>query len=90
MYHHEYPITPSQQATNGALNAAYTAFKPLLQASYPANPFGIFNAAFGFLDDAPATTAQVKFLQYYVDLFDDLVRAYDEFRWKAAELVCAC
>ena len=78
------------QATGGALNAAYAAFKPLVQTSYQANPFGTFNAAFGFLDDAPATTAQVKFLQYYVDLFDDLLRAYDEFRWKGAELICAC
>ena len=32
----------------------------------------------------------MRFLQYYVDLFDDLLRAYDEFRWKGAELICAC
>src|SRR4051812_562704 len=77
-------------ATENALNAAYAAFKPLLQGTYPSNPFGTFNAAFGFLDNAPASTAQVRFLQYYVDLFEDLLRAYDEFRWKGAELFCAC
>ena len=77
-------------ATGAALNAAYAAFQPLLQEAYPTNPFGDFNAAFGFLDNAPLTTAQVRFLQYYVDLFDDLLRAYDEFRWKGAELICAC
>ncbi len=33
---------------------------------------------------------QVRFLQYYVCLFDDLLRAYDEFRWKGLELICAC
>ena len=32
----------------------------------------------------------MRFLQYYVDLFEDLLRAYDEFRWKGAELLCAC
>jgi hypothetical protein len=78
------------KATADALTAAYTAFKPLLQDKYPSDPFGAFNTAFGFLDDAPATTAQVKFLQYYFDLFDDLLRAYDEFRWKGAEIICAC
>ncbi len=77
-------------ATGDALNAAYTVFKPLLQEAYPVNPFGDFNTAFGFLDNTPATTDQVQFLQYYVDLFDDLLRAYDEFRWKGVELICAC
>lgn len=78
------------QATGNALNAAYTAFKLLLQSAYPANPFGSFDASFGFLDNAPVSNAQVRFLQYYVDLFEDLLRAYDEFRWKGAELLCAC
>src|SRR5712691_3019610 len=77
-------------ATGEALIAAYAAFKPLLQATYPANPFSNFKTAFGFLDDAPTTADQVRFLQYYVDLFDDLLRAYDEFRWTGAELLCVC
>jgi hypothetical protein len=78
------------QATGEALSAAYTAFKPLLKAAYPANPFGNFGSRFGFLDSAPNSTVQVRFLQYYVDLFEDLLRAYDEFRWKGAELICVC
>ncbi len=78
------------QATAGALSAAYAAFKPLLQDAYPADPFGDFKTKFGFLDQAPSTTVQVLFLQYYYDFFDDLLQAYDEFRWKGAELVCAC
>ncbi|MGE0275627.1 MAG: Ig domain-containing protein [Nitrospiraceae bacterium] len=76
--------------TGTALTAAYNAFKPLLQAAYPSNPFAAFAATFGFLDGAPKTTAQVRFLPYYVDFFDDLLKAYDEFRWKGAELLCAC
>jgi hypothetical protein len=77
-------------ATGNALNAAYAAFRPLLQAAYPTSPFTNFNTNFGFLDSAPTNTTQVRFLQYYFDLFDDLVRAYDEFRWHGAELICAC
>lgn len=78
------------QATGNALGMAYRAFQPLLQASYPASPFTDFATTFGFLDSAPTNTTQVRFLQYYADLFEDLVCAYDEFRWKGAELVCAC
>lgn len=76
--------------TGTALIAAYNAFKPIVQGAYPSNPFAAFAVTFGFLDDAPKTTAQVRFLPYYVDFFDDLLKAYDEFRWKGAELLCAC
>jgi hypothetical protein len=77
-------------ATGQALSAAYAAFRPLLFADYPADPFGAFGSNYGFLGSAPTDTTQVKFLQYYADLFDDLLRAYDEFRWKGLELMCAC
>lgn len=73
-----------------ALHAAYKAFQPLLKDAYPTDPFTGFEAKFGFLDRAPAKVEQVRFLQYYYDLFDDVLRAYDEFRWKGAELACAC
>jgi hypothetical protein len=76
--------------TGAALSAAYKAFQPLLQEDYPDDPFVGFAARFGFLDSAAQTTGQVLFLQYYHDLFDDLIRAYDEFRWKGVELMCAC
>ncbi|MDF2460013.1 MAG: hypothetical protein K0S79_2429, partial [Nitrospira sp.] len=76
--------------TGTALTAAYNAFKPIVQATYPSNPFAAFAATFGFLDHAPKTAAQARFLPYYVDFFDDLLKAYDEFRWKGADLLCAC
>jgi hypothetical protein len=78
------------QATADALSAAYAAFRPLLAAQYPNDPFTGFDAAYGFLDSAPENNAQVVFLQYYADLFDDLLRAYDEFRWSGLDLICAC
>ena len=82
------------EETGKALTAAYRAFKPLLQEDYPDEPFGDLQAKFGFLDQTlvagTANSRQVRFLQYYYDLFDDLLRAYDEFRWQAAGLLCAC
>jgi hypothetical protein len=77
-------------STGAALSAAYQAFKPLLVEQYPADPFAGFGASFGFLDNAYGNAAQIAFLQYYYDLFDDLLRAYDEMRWKGVELACAC
>lgn len=78
------------KATGQALSAAYNAFKPLLASSYSADPFADFPSHFGFLDTAPTSATQVRFLQYYLDLFEDLLHAYDEFRWHGMELICAC
>jgi hypothetical protein len=82
--------TKLASATGAALSAAWKAFKPSLQDAFAQDPFSGFAKRFGFLDEAPKTPEQVRFLQYYVDLFDDLLRAYDEFRWKGAALLCAC
>jgi hypothetical protein len=76
--------------TGKALSSAYKAFYPLLSDAYPLDPFADFGAKFGALDHVPASTSQVRFLQYYYDLFDDLLQAYEEFRWKGAGLMCAC
>ena len=71
-----------------ALSAAFQAFKPLLQQE--TDPFGTFGDTFGFLQKAPLSTVQVRFLPYYYDFFDDLIRAYDEFRQVGLNLLCAC
>lgn len=78
--------------TQDALTKAYTVFYPVLGDLYPkgTDPFSGFAATFNFLDSAPDNTDQVRFLQYYYDLFDDLIKAYDEFRWKGVDLLCAC
>lgn len=73
-----------------ALSAAYRAFKPLVENDYPNDPFEDFDAKFGFLNSQPDSPEQVLFLPYYYDCFDDLLAAYDEFRWQAAELICLC
>jgi hypothetical protein len=77
-------------ATADALTKLYDAFEPLVVDAYPTNPFATFTNRFGFLDATPATPAEVRFMQYYWDLFDDLLAAYDELRWKGVDLMCAC
>jgi hypothetical protein len=77
-------------ATKQALSLAYEAFKPVVQDRYPSDPFSLFPNSFGFLDDIPKSHQQVRFLQYYYDFFGDLIGAYNEFRWKGIELMCAC
>ncbi len=77
-------------STGDALTQAYRAFQPLLKATYADNPFSGFTAQFGFLAGTPTNTDQVRFLPYYYDFFDDLLRAYDEFRGQGLALLCAC
>lgn len=89
-FHNVFKSKKLAAKTAKALAAAYKAFKPLVQDMYSQNPFDDFNQKFGFLDDMPKTKQQVLFLQYYYDFFDDLLGAYDEFRWKAVDLICAC
>lgn len=76
--------------TGDALTATYKAFMPLVNETFSSDPFADFDKNFGFLDGIPTSTSQVRFLPYYFDFFDDLIQAYDEFRWKAAGLMCAC
>jgi hypothetical protein len=77
-------------ATAAALSALYAAFRPVVVDIFPNDPFSTFGNRFGFLDANVVTTAQVRFLPYYWDLFDDLVAAYDELRWAGVDLLCAC
>lgn len=78
------------EQTANALNDLYQRFLPLLRKAHPANPFQNFSGRFGFLDTTPTSTTDVRFLQYFVDFFADLFRGYDEFRWAAIDLLCAC
>ncbi|HBG06525.1 MAG: hypothetical protein A2075_00170 [Geobacteraceae bacterium GWC2_58_44] len=86
-----FPADKLVEKTAAVLSAAYQAFKPLLAERYPDDPFvNSFSAKFGFLDTVPQTQAQVRFLQYYYDLFDDLFKAYDELRRRGVGLMCVC
>ncbi len=63
-----------------ALRNSYSAFMPLLKDAYPDNPFSNYSPNLN----------QIIFYQYGCDYFDDLLQAYDEFRWKATRLICSC
>jgi hypothetical protein len=76
--------------TAEALKALYEAFSLVVQDSFDDNPFLGFAARFDFLDTIPTTISQVRFMQYYWDLFDDILTAYDEVRWTGVDLLCAC
>ncbi|MDZ4154887.1 hypothetical protein, partial [Methylicorpusculum sp.] len=76
--------------TQDALSAAYQAFKPIVDKHNSGDPFGGFDTKFGFLNTVPQTATQLRFLQYYYDFFDDLLAAYNEFRWQAIDLFCLC
>lgn len=79
-------VTAMQQA----LNDCFTAFAPIVGDVYPNNPFLGFTSTYGFLESLPVTEAQARFLQYYMDLFADLIAAYDELRDKGHEALCFC
>jgi hypothetical protein len=78
------------RSTAQALSAAYTAFKPLLQSAYATDPFVNFTNTYGFLETGPNTRDQVLHLQHYYGFFADIISAYDEFRWKGLDVICAC
>lgn len=77
-------------ATASALTALYRALRGLIADDYDTNPFQDLAVRYEFLDRGPKDVDQVRRLQHYWGLFDDLIAAYDELRWKAADLLCAC
>ena len=77
-------------ATGAALGALYRALKGLVIDDYPRNPFQSLIPRITSLERGPKDADQVRRLQHYWDLFDDLIAAYDELRWKAVDLLCVC
>lgn len=78
-----------QKAQTG-LTAAYNAFRPLVQDVYPANPFGTLAADHAFLHNDDLEAAQLINLQYYYDLFSDLMLAHEELRQRGNRLLAIC
>ncbi|GAB1402883.1 hypothetical protein MASR1M74_00610 [Lentimicrobium sp.] len=89
-FHHIFTSDKISEKTGNALSAAYLAFRPLIETAYSENPFNEFALKFGFLDSTTLTVNQLKFIQYYYGFFEDLLNAYDEFRWKGVKLMCDC
>lgn len=66
-----------------ALSAAYSIFGSLVADTYPSDPFAGLANRFKFLSSGVLTPEQMLQLQYYYDLFSDVLLAYDELRLTA-------
>lgn len=75
--------------TDAAIDAAYNAFKPLVGDITKADLSDILMTGIGITGTVDWGEIAV-YLQNYYDFFNDLINAYDEFRWKGVNLICAC
>ena len=72
------------------LTEAWKVFLPVVREVAAENPFA--GTVTGIRTQYVKMTAgdKVIFSQYYYDLVDDLLQAYEEFRWKGLELMALC
>jgi hypothetical protein len=87
------PVPPAKilfERVGGALDEAYIAFKPIL-SQLPVNNYlseKVKNIRLQY--EKMLDNSAVIFSQYFYDFLDDLIQAYDEFRWKAIEFMALC
>ncbi len=79
-------------SVQSALSQAYVRFSPVLGDKYPSNPFTAFNlvSQFAFLYNGSINKNQSLHIQYYYDLFSDLIAAYKEFCITGNEVLSVC
>jgi hypothetical protein len=90
-FHRAFSQDKTSDLTGKALSAAYLAFKPLLSSGISHQTLSQdlhLNSGFSTTRNVPAE--HLKFIQYYHGFFEDLLNAYDEFRWKGIRMMCAC
>ncbi|MFA5326307.1 MAG: PKD domain-containing protein [Prolixibacteraceae bacterium] len=76
--------------TQDSLTKAYNVLQPLLSEDFPTNPFASLANHFKFLNDSSITPEQLIVIQYYYDLFSDILLAYSEFRKMGIEFIGMC
>ena len=76
--------------TQTSLTKSYEVLQPLLADEFPTNPFASLATDFKFLNDGSITSEQLIAMQYYYDLFSDLLLAYSEFRKTGIEFIGLC
>lgn len=72
------------------LASAYTTLSPLVIDIYPTNPFTGLANKFKFLHDGNISDEQLLNLQYYYDLFSDVLLAYEELRKVGTRAISLC
>ena len=73
-----------------SLTKSYDVLQPILAGDFSTNPFASLANDFKFLNDGSISPEQLIFMQYYYDLFSDLILAYNEFREKGMEFIGMC
>ncbi len=73
-----------------ALAEAWKVFQPVVQEVAKENPFEGTVATIRNQFVKMTAGDKVIFSQYYYDLADDLIQAYEEFRWKGLKLLALC
>lgn len=73
-----------------ALTNAYTILQPVLSADFPDNPFTTLADDYKFLHDNSITSDQLVAIQYYYDLFSDVLQAYNEVKEKGTDVISMC
>ena len=81
---------PFLESVESTLSAAYQSLRPLVVDLYPANPFAGVANRFKFLFDGSLSIAQMLHLQYYFDLFSDILEGYSELRQRGTKLSGVC
>jgi hypothetical protein len=76
--------------TETQLDVLYTTFSPLIADLYPTNPFTGLADSFTFLHDNTLTSSQLTSIQYFYDLFSDVIYAYEEFRKVGTQVISEC
>jgi hypothetical protein len=72
------------------LTEAYTFFNVLVADEFPGNPFATLASSFAFLHNGEISKDALLHIQYYYDLFADLIAAYDEFKITGTEVLATC
>jgi hypothetical protein len=73
-----------------SLTTVYNVLMPIVLEHYPTNPFNTFASKFAFLANGSITGEQLLNIQYYYDLFSDLIQAYEELKAAGSEIISLC
>src|SRR5690606_20678912 len=76
--------------SNEVLSKSYDVLKNFLTDDFPQDPFENLEENFKFLTDGSIQPDQVIMLQYYYDLFSDIILAYNEFRKTGLKVIGMC
>lgn len=81
---------PFLASVEDALTKSYDIFSVFINTEYPTNPFNNLAANYAFLNNGSINSDQLKHIQYFYDLFSDILLAYYEFRRTGMQIISAC